>query len=591
MYDRPFHWRPVLVRTICTGCIMGSVILGRLAAQTCTTVRVSESSQGAQGQSHSGIGPFSMSADGRYVAFESDAANLVPGDTNGMLDAFVHDRIRGTTVRVSVSSTGVQGSSTGSPPSISPNGRFVAFQSTATTLVRDKILPTMTTYVHDLHLGTTERLPIQHTNETNLLSGADHPRFSDDGRYVAFTSSRSGIVAGVPPQGWTHVYVHDRWTGLTEVVSVNSRGELENKPSYWDASISADGRYVAFATHASNVAPGNPMGWSHVYVHDRHTRLTERVSLSSLGQEPNEASVSPAISPDGRLVAFHSLASNLVPGDTNGQRDCFVHDRITRQTELVSVGLAGAPADGESFSPFLSEDGRYVSVWSEASNLVEGDTNDCADIFVRDRQAGTTVRASLAWDGSQAINESGVSHAISWDGQRVAFYSHSTNLVPGKTSWYVDVFVRDCGWPLPSSYCTGRINSAGCVPRMDVAGMPSASAGGGFEVSARDVLNGTAGRLHYSIAGPQAAPFLGGWLCLQRPLSGTPVQLSGGATGPPFDCSGTFTLDFNRWIALGGDPTLVPGQTVWTQYFGRDPALPAAVGVQLTDGMRFEIQP
>ena len=591
MYDRPSHWKPVLVRAICTGCLLGSVTLGRLAAQTCTTVRVSVSSQGAQAQGDSVLGPSSMSADGRYVALWSSATNLVPGDTNGLPDAFVHDRVRGTTVRVSVSSTGVQGSSTGFGPSISPNGRFVAFQSADATLVRDKILPTMTTYIHDLHLGTTERLQIQHTLEASLLTAAESPRFSEDGRYVAFTSFAPGIAAGVPALNWPHVYVHDRWTSQTEVVSVNSRGELANSPFSHNIGISADGRYVTFATNAFNLVPGGSNGWTHVYVHDRHTLLTGRVNLGPGGQEANGESLSPTISPDGCIVAFASFASNLVSGDTNQQWDCFVHDRITGQTELVSVGLGGAPTDGDSFAPFLSQDGRYVSFWSEATNLVEGDTNDCGDIFVRDRQAGTTVRASVAWDGSQALIEPGAAHAISWDGQRVAFHSLSDNLVPGDTGWYGDVFVRDCGWPLPSSYCTGRINSAGCVPRMDVSGMPSASTGGGFEVSARDVLNGTVGRLHYSIAGPQAAPFLGGWLCLQRPLSGTPVQLSGGATGPPFDCSGTFTLDFNRWIALGGDPTLVPGQTVWTQYFGRDPALPAAVGVQLTDGMRFEIQP
>ena len=566
------------------------IAAGPLHGQSCTTTRVSVSSQGGEAHGSSSVYA-SISADGRYVLFSSHAPDLVPGDTNGVRDIFVRDRVRGTTVRVNVSTTGLQANAQAWYPAMSADGRFVSFRSKATNLVRDKVVPGLVIFIHDRELGTTERLQIPHTQETYGMTDGGQAMLSAEGRYVVFTSPSQALVAGPPPMPPAMVYLHDRWTGSTEIASVNSRGEYANMGTQYYPVISADGRSVAFSTRADNLVPGDTNGHFDVFVHDRWAGTTERVSVSSSGQQGNEFCQVTSISPDGRFVGFYSSATNLVPGDTNGFFDCFVHDRATGQTERVSVGPGGVQGDGDSMAPLLNADGRYVAFGSHATNLVPGDTNGVADIFVRDRELGVTERASVAWDGSQANAESENGLAISWDGKRVAFGSSAWNLVPGDSGWWADVFVRDCGWPLPASYCTSKANSAGCLPTMDAQGMPSASAGGGFEVSAGDVLNQTAGLLFYSTSGALAMPFQGGWLCVQPPLGRTPVQHSGGSSGPPADCSGSFALDFNRWISLGPDPALVPGQVVWTQYYARDPGFPSASAVQLTNALRFEIQP
>src|SRR5205814_1263965 len=196
---------------------------------------------------------------------------------------------------------------------------------------------------------------------------------------------------------------------------------------------SADGRFVAFAAWARNLAPGDTNGFGDVFVHDRGTGVTERLSVDGAGTEANDTIHQPAISADGRFVAFVSAATNLVPGDTNGLSDVFVHDRRTRRTERVSVDSAGTQADGASASPALSADGRFVAFSSSATNLVPGDTNGQADVFVHDRRTGTTERVSVDSAGTGA-NGWSERPSISADGRFVAFCSYATNLVPRDTN-------------------------------------------------------------------------------------------------------------------------------------------------------------
>ena len=248
------------------------------------TVRVSVDSAGGQADDSS-ILP-AISADGRFVAFASKAGNLVPGDSNGTFDIFVHDRQTGATERVSVDSAGAQGNNNSAFPAISADGRFVAFVSEASNLVA----------------GDTN-------GAENAFAGSD-------------------------------VFVHDRATGQTERMSVDSAGGQANNNFIESTAISADGRFVAFVSAASNLVPGDTNGTLDVFVPDRHTGATERVSVDSAGGQANSPFLAVgglAISADGRLVAFDSLASNLVPGDTNGTLDVFVPDRHTGATERVSV--------------------------------------------------------------------------------------------------------------------------------------------------------------------------------------------------------------------------------------------------------------
>ncbi len=328
-----------------------------------TTERVSVASDGTQGNSESHFP--SLSGDGRIVAFWSLADNLVPGDTNSEFDVFVHDRATRETERVSVASDGSQG-----------NGGFSS--------------------------------PGDHTA---------FPSLSDDGRIVAFDSLADNLVPGDTNREGD-VFVHDRATRETERVSVASDGTQGYGESA-RPSLSGDGRIVAFH---SGALLGNRAGA--VFVHDRATREIERVSVASDGTQGYAVSTLPSLSRDGRIVAFTSFADNLVPGDTNSEFDLFVHDRATGQTERVSVASDGTRGNGPSLFTPLSDDGRIVAFWSAARNLVPGDRNNF-EVFVHDRATAATERVSVASDGTQANSETELP-SLSGDGRIVAFPSFAS---------------------------------------------------------------------------------------------------------------------------------------------------------------------
>src|SRR5438552_4844963 len=242
----------------------------------------------------------------------------------------------------------------------------------------------------------------------------------------------------------------------TERVSGASGGTEANGASLRSA-ISAAGRFVAFDSAATDLVAADTNGVSDVFVHDRQTGATERVSVACGGAQGDGSSgligfaFPPALSADGRFIAFISSATSLVAGDTNGATDVFVHDRQTGTTERVSVASGGTQSNGASLGSALSADGRLVAFQSDATNLVVGDTNGTTDVFVRGRQTGTTARVSVASDGTQANDVSGYP-ALSADGRFVAFHSKATNLVAGDANGANDVFVHD----LPASTTTAR---------------------------------------------------------------------------------------------------------------------------------------
>jgi uncharacterized membrane protein len=279
---------------------------------------------------------------------------------------------------------------------------------------------------------------------TQANAGSYIPAISADGRYVAFYSAASNLVIG-DTNGYSDVFVRDRQTGQTTRESVDSAGAQANSTSYYPA-ISADGRHIAFWSSASNLVAGDTNGKDDAFVRDRQTGQTTRVSVDSTGAQSNGHSYYTAISADGRYVAFYSDASSLVAGDTNGYADVFVRDRQTGQTTRESVDSAGTQANNGSAYPSLSADGRYVAFRSSASDLVAGDTNGKDDVFVRDRQSGQTTRVSVDSAGTQGNNGS-YNTAISADGRVVAFYSSATTLVAGDSNGKDDVFVHE-QWPL-----------------------------------------------------------------------------------------------------------------------------------------------
>jgi uncharacterized repeat protein (TIGR01451 family) len=402
-----------------------------------TTRRVSVASDGTQGNYNSNVP--SISADGRYVAFQSDSTNLVGWDTNGFEDVFVHDKITGQTRRVSVDSNGAQGNGQSNNSFISADGRYVAFRSNASNLVSGDTNGTWDVFIHDNITGQTTLVSVDN-NGAQGNEWSDWPSISADGRYVAFTSGASNLVGGDTNGHWD-IFVHDNTTGQTTRVSVDSNGAQGNGQSY-GPFISADGRYVAFSSVASNLVGGDTNGKYDVFVHDRTTGQTRRVSVDSNGAQANGDSGVRSFSADGRYVAFESIASNLAGGDTNGYWDVFVHDNTTGQTRRVSIASNGTQGNGQSFDPSISTDGRYVAFFSDASNLVGGDTNGIWDVFVHDNTTGQTRRVSIASNGTQGNNGS-QSPSISADGRYVAFASTASNLVSGDTNGDQDIFVHE----------------------------------------------------------------------------------------------------------------------------------------------------
>jgi Tol biopolymer transport system component len=375
-----------------------------------------------------------ISSDGRYVAFTSIATNLVASDSNNTADSFVHDRLTGETTRVSLASGGGQGNSFSSNPSISGDGRFVAFTSDSSNLVSNDLNLEQDIFVNDSQTGSTRRVSVATGNiEGNGLSILG--TISDDGNYVAFVSAANNLIAS-DTNGMIDIFVNEILTGTTTRVSVPSGSVLESNGGSTAPAISADGRYVTFNSAASNLVSGDSNGFIDVFVHDRRTGNTTRMSISSNGSQANGDSTShtPDISDDGRYVAFASTASNLVAGDINGFEDIFVHDRSTGATIRVSVASNGSESNGVSTHPVISADGRYIAFESAAGNLVTGDSNLTNDIFIHDRITSTTSRISLNENGDQAAGQN-TEVSISADGKNIVFESDAENLVFGSNTF------------------------------------------------------------------------------------------------------------------------------------------------------------
>jgi Tol biopolymer transport system component len=367
-----------------------------------------------------------ISADGRYVAFASGATNLVAGDSNAATDVFVKDLQTGGIVRVSTNSSGVEGNGGSDSPSVSADGQYVAFASSATNLVAGGTSGRQI-FVKNLTSGATTLVS---TNSAG--SYCDTPSISSDGTWVAFVSVATGT---------RQVYAkHLSGLGETKLVSADGSGNQGNNTSN-GPRISTGGQYVAFSSYSSNLVTGDSNGTEDVFRKDLQSGGIVRVSTDSSGAQGNGISESPSISSDGRYVAFWSEASNLIASDANGAlRDIFVKDVQTGSTRIVNTDSSGKqPVGVLSDHPDISGDGRFVAFESFSDKLVPGDTNQRTDVFVKDLKTGTTTRVSLNGSGKQANNEC-TNAAISGDGRFVAFESIATNLHPGDTTAWSDVF-------------------------------------------------------------------------------------------------------------------------------------------------------
>ena len=371
-----------------------------------------------------------VSGDGRYVAFVSTAQNLVSNDTNSDYDIFLHDTETGMTSRVSVSTAGSEGIGIGGSnasyyPAISGDGRYVAFEGEPINFVPDDTNGAYDIFLRDTQTPLTTRVSVS-TSGTEGDQDSYLPAVNSDGRYVAFYSESEDLVPG-GPIGTYDVFVRDTVDEITARVSVSLAGTPGDADSS-DPDITADGRYVVFESFATNLVPGVSDDNKDIYRHDTQTGMNSKVSVSSAGTEGNGNSSDPAISGDGRYVVFNTSASNLVPGDDNSQTDVFLHDTQAGITARVSVSTAGTQANNGCWYPDISADGRYVVFQSYANNLVPDDNNGSHDIFVRDTQTDTTSRLSVSAAGTEG-NGSSYYPAISADGRYVVFDSDADNLV------------------------------------------------------------------------------------------------------------------------------------------------------------------
>ena len=570
--------------------IVGTIVMLSAPVSAQYTQRVSVATGGAQANSGSVYPALSSSsADGRYIAFTSLATNLVPGDTNGVQDVFVRDRQLGVTERVSVSSAGVQANGASFQSTISADGRYVAFYTLATNLDAADTNGTYDVYVRDRQLGTTERVSISSggtQGDAYSVGGA----LSSDGRYVCFDSIATNLVPG-DMNGSSDVFIRDRQTNTTERVSVDSAG-VEGNGFSARGAITGDGRYVVFASEATNLVSGDTNAASDTFVRDRLTGTTERVSVDSTGAQAIGASVNiwtPSITDDGRYVTFTTDATNLVPGDTNGAYDVFIRDRQTGTTERVSVDSSGIEANAGCRSNSVSADGRYVAFDSTATNLVAGDTNGFSDVFLRDRQLGTTERVSISSGAGQGnnISESGV---VSADGRYVVFESSADTLVGGDTNSADDVYLRDRNVTAFTSLCEpgiAGVQSCPCgnAPSGPGRGCDNSSSTGGASLSATGISYLSVDSLTFTTSGERPTAF--GVL-----LQGTTSPAAGIVYGQGVRCVGGLLRRLFAKSAIGGsitapdfgagDPTvsarsaakgdvIQAGQSRWYLVFYRDP--------------------
>lgn len=378
--------------------------------------------------------PRTVSQDGRITVFSTNFDMLVSGDTSGYPDVFAYDRVTKQTELISRGSDGKSGNNSSHRPSVSPDGRYVAFTSLAKNLLADPAMtacggiPCTNIFVYDRvtkkHTLANLNTLGQRISVEERMSFEFGPILSRDGKSIVFTTDHA--IVPTDTNNNLDVAVRDLSTGVTRIASTHSNGQVVTSGNN-EATISYDGRYVAF-TAFSPLVPEDTNETYDVYRRDLQTSEIKLVSKTQSGGIANRASNQAVISGNGQLVVYISRATNIVPGDTNENNDVFVYNVQTGATQRVNVTSRGKQAVGETYYPDISYDGRFVTYGSLASNLVMADSNDGLDIFLFDRNAHVTRRINRgSHDGVQA-NDWSFYSSMSGDGKTVAFVSRATNL-------------------------------------------------------------------------------------------------------------------------------------------------------------------
>ena len=415
------------------------------AAAASDTVLVSSTLKGASGDEESGgiFGRQAISRSGRYVAFESRASDLGPADTNDDWDIYVWDRKKGSKVRASVAFGGDAGGASGLNSHLSANGRFVVFQSSDTDLVDggdagfDSDI-----FVRDLKKGVTTRVSVDSAGVEAAEGQSHNPFVSASGRWVVFQADAPLVPDD--DNELADVYLHDRKEGTTVRVSVDSAGAQVEGDSL-GASVSANGRYVVFESTAPDLVENDRNGDNDIFLRDMKLGTTVRLSVNAAGEEGDDVSTQAMISGNGRYVVFASTATNLVENDGEGNFDVFLRDLKLGTIERVSVNGEGDDLAGSSAVPSISHSGRFIAYESDAPNLPidADDTNGVADVFLLDRKKATVVRASVDGAGLEVLGGPSFGAVMSGNGRFVAFESDADDLVPDDGNEARDVFLRD----------------------------------------------------------------------------------------------------------------------------------------------------
>jgi Tol biopolymer transport system component len=379
----------------------------------------------------------SISNNGRYVLYHSDAVNLVDGDTNNATDVFLYDRKTGATSRIT------QGNDDSVDARISNNLGYVVFSSFASNLVDEPGNLFSDIFLYETKTGVIKKISVD-TQGTPGNSGSFTPSISSNGRYVVYESNANNLVPGDNNVS-LDIFLYDKKKGTTVMVSAdNSSGTpVPGNAASNFARISGNGRYVVYQSDATNLVAGDGNGASDIFLFDKKKKITYLISATAGGQG-NGNSITPFISNNGRYLVYASAASNLVEGDSNGTTDIFLYDTGTGATRIVSVNSAGQQGNGESLSPRISGNGRYIVYSSAARNLVEGDTNNLPDIFRYDTKTGVTTRVSVKSDGiTQGTGGGSFSPGVSNNGRYMAFESFADNLADGDGNGTSDIFLYD----------------------------------------------------------------------------------------------------------------------------------------------------
>ncbi len=405
------------------------------------------------GQGNGDATALTISADGGILAFASSATDLLLGDTNNFSDIFIFNRATGQINRASLSDDSAQANGVSYTPALSADGRYVAFSSDATNLVLDDTNGRRDIFVRDLVSGQTVRVSVDGAGKQSN-GDSFNPHLSAGGRYVVFESDATNLIGG-DTNGRRDIFVFDRHTATVRRVSVSSANAQANRDSAMPV-LSADGRYVVFESLATNLVESDTNNATDIFLHDRVDSSTRRISLTGAGGEADGPSTLATISTDNGFVAFRSFATNLVAGDTNNSWDIFVVSLSTGGLEIASRASDGSQAtpllsnpEVIPARPGLSSNGRYLIFQSDAANLVAGDTNGKNDIFLRDRQTSTTERLSLS-----SVGLEGDAHAsaavLTSDGRYAAFLSAARSLADGGNG-NVAVLIRDREAPTPTA--------------------------------------------------------------------------------------------------------------------------------------------